>query len=223
MSASDAGGFGMAYFAAGVGSAAQLMAMGAGAPGLWTKAGTRQMNSREVLAVLRNWWSSLAGTKRTSPDVMGCSTSVAEGDALAGEDEDFVFVVVLVFGGGAAGGDYEFSHGEGGAAVVGAAEELHLDFFGTLHGDGVGGDCVEGFEDHGSIKAGAGLRDKGFEGWLEKGGGRKTEVACLKRCEIWMLRGGARAAAAAGVDFIDEALGFCSSQRGFKGLVGRVR
>ena len=73
---------------------------------------------------------------------------VAEDHSLAGEDEDFVFVVVLVFGGASAGGDDEFAHGEGGAAVGGAAEELHLHLFGALHGDGLFFDGIEVFQDH---------------------------------------------------------------------------
>jgi hypothetical protein len=83
--------------------------------------------------------------------LQGLLAAIAVDDAFAGEDEDFVFVIVLVFGGATAGGDDELPHGERRTAVVGPAEELHLDVLSAGHGDGLGGDGINLFVNHGGI------------------------------------------------------------------------
>jgi hypothetical protein len=74
--------------------------------------------------------------------------AIAKDRAFTGKHQDFVLIVVLVAGRTAARGNDEFAHGEIGAAITGAAQELHLHLFGASHGDGLFLDLTDVLQDH---------------------------------------------------------------------------
>jgi hypothetical protein len=90
----------------------------------------------------------------------GVLTPIAKDHTLAGGDEDFMFIVVLVFGSAAAGRNSKAAHGEVGAAVIGTAEHLHLNVVGAAHGDILLWNGCKVFKDHGAIRAGAAGKEK---------------------------------------------------------------
>ncbi len=164
MSARDGALLDMMLFRRRCGVAGTINSLGCGRTGLMDKGGDEADELQRDAGGVFELVQFIGGDIEDIAGFNGLFHVVAEDDAFAGEDEHFVFVIVLVLRRMAAGGDDEFSHGEGGAAVIGAAEKLHLHLLCAGHGDGLLFDGVEAFENHGCIKASGGRGDKEIQG-----------------------------------------------------------